>query len=435
MKKELPYSDEAERGVLGSCLIEPERCIELCLNEGCEKEWFHAHNRIVFEYIIRMHMEEKHIDVLTIGQSLKDNGLLERVGGYAFLDGLIDGTPTAQYCKNYLDIISDQYKRREIINSASEAISLCYGSEKPEIIISEISEKMTSIVSKVDDRSASEAMDDNILVMENACDGVVSGLPLPWPKFSNHTGGIQRGSVCPIVGRDGKGKSGALAQILDYWAGLDIPVLAFSFEDVKRRTLLRMGGCREWYSARTAETGRSLIGERWERICESERLRLKEKMLRYKDFIDNSPFWIIDSPMTVEEICYQIKHHHRVHGIQGVSIDGFKDIIHSEGDNETAKEKHIAKQLFRIAKECNLAMPVISHIHKIEDGKPISKSNIMGSSVQFQGARQVIIFQDAGVDGVDGENTFELSMTKSNYGGGGSVLLKRDERVLCYTEM
>jgi len=55
--------------------------------------------------------------------------------------------------------------------------------------------------------------------------------------------------------------------------------------------------------------------------------------------------------------------------------------------------------------------------------------------VQFQGARQVLIFQDAGVDGVDGENTFALSCCKSNFGGGGSIVLRRDETVLSYSEI
>ena len=47
---------------------------------------------------------------------------------------------------------------------------------------------------------------DNIQVLDNAYNGIVSGVPMPWPRFSNATGGLQRGSVIPWVGRDGKGR-------------------------------------------------------------------------------------------------------------------------------------------------------------------------------------------------------------------------------------
>lgn len=419
-------SKENESGVLGSCLCD-DTAMDKCLNAGCISDWFTGINRTIFAQIYAMHLADEPIDLITVGQKLDGkNGIT-----YQHLNDLADGCMTAEFCEHYLKLLERDYKCRRITETIRQDLS----NLEPEQAISKLSEELTAIVSKDDDKTVGEAMDDNIHVMNNACEGVVSGLPLPWERFSNHTGGIQRGSVCPFVGRDGKGKSGALAQILDHWAGLDIPVLAFSFEDVKRRTLLRMGGCREWYSARTAETGRALLNGKWERIALYERQQLHEKMLRYKSFIESKPFWIVDQPMTVEEVCYLIKHHHRVNKIQAVTIDGFKDIVHSEGENETSKEKHIAKMLFRVAKECNLAIPVISHIHKIDDDKAISKMHIMGSSVQFQGARQVMILQDAGVPGVDGETTYELNMTKSNYGGGGAVLLRRDEHVLHYKEV
>lgn len=415
-----------EAGVLGSILSDSE-ALDRCLNYGAKPEWFTGKNQRLFKSLSGMHLADEAVDLLTVGDKLNGVGC-----GLDYLTDLVDQVETSAFVVSYLEGVERDYKRRKIKEVAQKALR---SDDDPEKVASELSEALTSIISTEIEKTTADCMDDNILVMDNACDGVVAGLPLPWERFSNHTGGIMRGSVCPVVGRDGKGKSGTVAQILDYWAGRDIPCLAFSFEDVARRTLLRMGGCREWYSAMTAETGRALFNDRWEKITQHEREELRRKMLKYKAFIDEKPFWIIDTPMTVEEVCYQIKHHHRVHGIQGVTIDGFKDIVHSVGESETAREKHIAKALFKVAKECNIALPVVSHVHDVPDDMPLSKRNLMGSKVQTQGARQVVIFQDAGVEGVDGETTFQLSMTKSNYGGGGSVLLRRDDSVFHYTEM
>ena len=416
-----------ESGVLGSILVDKE-ALDRCLDYGAKAEWFTGRNQWLFTQLLEMHLADEPVDLLTVSGKLDNAGLVD--GSY--LEDAVDCVGSSEFVIAYLEEVERAYKLRRIGEVADAARE---SDGEPDEIIAKLSEDLTAIATQEIEKTTGDCMDDNIQVMENASDGIVSGLPLPWPLFSNHTGGIQRGSVCPLIGRDGKGKSGAVAQILDFWAGEGIPCLSFSFEDPSRKTLLRMGGCREWYSARTADTGKALFNERWETITTTERAKLKEKMLRYKAWIDAKPFWIIDTPMTVEEICYQIKHHHRVHGIQAVTIDGFKDIAHSAGDSETSREKHIAKALFKVAKSCDIGVIVVSHVHDIPDDVPISKRNLMGSKVQTQGARQVMIFQDAGIGGIDGETTFALQMTKSNFGGGGSKTLRRDDSVLWYKEM
>jgi replicative DNA helicase len=279
-------------------------------------------------------------------------------------------------------------------------------------------------------------MQDNLQVLDNAFNGIVSGLPLPWKKFSDNVSGLQRASVIPFVGRDGKGKSGALCQMLDFWAGEEIPAISFSMEDVARRTVLRMAGCRKWFSARSVESGKTLdMNGRWQTMVGHEKDKLERQLSSYGEWLQKRPFWIDDNKYTVEELCAKIRHYHRVHGIQVATIDGFKDIVHSKGDNDTACEKHIAQELFKVAKDLNIAIPVVSHITKIDDGIPIRKENIKGSGTQFQGARQVFIFQDAGIPEIIDEHHFILACTKNNYGSGGSAVLRRDVNVLKYQEL
>ena len=408
-----------EHAILGACLVD-ETAMDKCLNYGCKHEWFSGYKeRRLFTDMVTRHLNDEPTDFISMCADHKE------------LDDYVDSFSSIAFLTGYLKTLDADYKIREVERVRSQDIS----GMTPDEAVSKISEGLTEIVTHTEDKSTADCMDDNIQVLDNAFNGIVSGVPLPWDKFSNATGGFQRGSVIPFVGRDGKGKSGAIAQCLNFWAEQDIPTLSFSFEDVKRRTLLRMGGCREWYSARTVETGRSLFNDRFEKICSTELKELKEKMLRYKEFIERKPFWIIDRRMNVEEICYWVKHYKRVHGVEVVTIDGFKDIIHSDGNGRTEREAHVAKTLQGLAKETNVAMPVVSHINKINEDAPISKIDVTGAGEQMKGARQVVIFQDAGVDGVDGENTFELAMTKSNFGGGGSVLLRRDESVLHYSEI
>ena len=436
-------NEEAERGVLGSCLVGSlsglkTLPIDVCMDKGCDSSWFYTpSNAHLWSIMEGMHTSGKDIDLVTLGKELVSAGRLDSVGGYDGLESLIDDTPTATHVEYYLDIIENDSKRRKVRDVALNAgDAMMRDDVDVAMIVADASEALTALSCKREEVSVDQMMDDNITVLNNAFNGHVSGIPLPWQTFSNHISGLQRACMCPWVGRDGKGKSGAIAQCLDFWAGENIPTLSFSMEDVARRTLLRMAGCRQWFSARSVESGRVLMNGRWEPMGKYERDQLEKKLVDYKAWLEGKPFWIDDNKYTVEQVCAKIRHYHRVHGVQVVTIDGFKDIIHSKGKSDTECEKHIAQELQRVAKECNIAMPVVSHINKIGDDIAISKEHITGSGTQFKGARQVIIFQDAGLpsiieDGVD----FVLSCTKNNFGSGGSARLRRDENVLAYDEI
>ena len=426
--------EAAEKGVLGACLVGAlgggkTLPIDTAMDAGCDVSWFSlAKHRLLWEAMVAVHTDGKPVDMVTVGTLTKD---------YDFINELVDSTPTIQNLPSYLETTERCSKLRKvdgISRDTQEAVSR----EDADVsqIIAQASEALTTLTCAREEVSVDSAIDDNLIVLNNSYNGIVSGLPLPWTKFSNHVGGIQRASVCPLVGRDGKGKSGALCQMLDFWADQRVPTLCFSMEDVARRTVLRMAGCRHWFSAMSVEKGKVLCDGRWQDMAHFEKQKLEQQLEAYRDWLKDRPFWIDDNKYTVEELCAKIRHYHRVHGIQAVTIDGFKDIVHSEGTNETSCEKHIAQELFRVAKDCNLAMPVVSHITKIDDGIPIKKENIKGSGTQFQGARQVLIFQDSGIAQIAEEGTdFIMSCSKNNYGSGGSVLLRRDENVLSYQEM
>jgi hypothetical protein len=170
-------------------------------------------------------------------------------------------------------------------------------------------------------------------------------------------------------------------------------------------------------------------------MVEYEFQQMKKKLNSYQRFLEDKPFYFEEGSFTAEEIVAKIRHHHRVHGVEVVTIDGFKDIEFSKGKGDTECEKHVAKLLAGVVKELNIAGMVVSHINKIDDDVPITKEKITGSSAQYKGARQVLIFQDAGLAQVAEDDRFIISATKANFAYGGSVLLERDDTVLSYKEI
>src|SRR5438094_739829 len=107
-ERQVPQSDEAERGLLGSILLLPERTLELCVDRGILPVHFFAPaHGMMFSALVRMAEAKKTIDLITLTQFLRDDGQLETVGGAVYLTELIGFVPTAANAEFYIDILRE----------------------------------------------------------------------------------------------------------------------------------------------------------------------------------------------------------------------------------------------------------------------------------------------------------------------------------------
>ena len=126
-----PYSEEAERGVLGSALLDAARVVDFAVERGISPESFYvpAH-QMLFEILRAMTHDGSPIDLLTVGERLKKLGRLDEVGGTTFLERLVDSTPTSAHAEYYIDIVRQKHLLRMVIDKSRQAIDECYSSEE-----------------------------------------------------------------------------------------------------------------------------------------------------------------------------------------------------------------------------------------------------------------------------------------------------------------
>ena len=88
-----PHSIEAERGVLGSILLDPRNSLDklVALNVKLESFYDQRHQTL-FGQLLEMSLTTAAMDAITIGQWLKEKKVLEKVGGYDYLVELQDST-------------------------------------------------------------------------------------------------------------------------------------------------------------------------------------------------------------------------------------------------------------------------------------------------------------------------------------------------------
>lgn len=93
-----PHAPEAEAGVCGSVLLEPSGCLDALDEMGFQPEWcYDLRHQVILATARGMHFRQPRevVDMVTIQVELRQTGKLEEVGGYGYLNELMDGVPGA----------------------------------------------------------------------------------------------------------------------------------------------------------------------------------------------------------------------------------------------------------------------------------------------------------------------------------------------------
>src|SRR6185437_11129842 len=117
-----PQALEAEMAVLGAMLIEREaqaRAMDL-LDESC---FYKAAHQQIFRSIAQLFSEGAAVDVVTVGETLKNQRLLTDVGGASYLTELTQLLPTAANVEHYARIVKEKAILRQLIAVSTRIVS------------------------------------------------------------------------------------------------------------------------------------------------------------------------------------------------------------------------------------------------------------------------------------------------------------------------
>jgi len=125
-----PNSEDAERGVLGSLLMDVQHVLDLCrINQVGASSFYVPAHQLLFETFAAMADAGQPVDLLTANVQLKNNGLLEKIGGPLFLERLVDTAVVAAHAEFYIKIVREHDLLRRMIRQAQKTIEDCYTHE------------------------------------------------------------------------------------------------------------------------------------------------------------------------------------------------------------------------------------------------------------------------------------------------------------------
>lgn len=118
-----PHSVEAERGVVGCILLSPSECLDVLDESGFVPEWhYDLRHQLIHQTVRAMHYRVPRVpvDFITLHDELRQQGLLDQVGGIPYLNECQDSVPSAANLKYYVDQVREMWQRRVIVQTCTE---------------------------------------------------------------------------------------------------------------------------------------------------------------------------------------------------------------------------------------------------------------------------------------------------------------------------
>ncbi len=216
-----PYSEEAEKGVLGSLLLDAQRVVDMCIEAQILAESFHvpAH-RFVYEAVLALTQGSGVIDILTVGEQLKVMDNLDRIGGPAFLDRVIDSTPTAAHAEYYIDIVRQKHLLRIIIDCARKTEQEC---REVEDSADAVLSRAEQVFLDISDRNQGttipwrESVKNTMAQIEHILDSHkgLTGLSSGFLNIDNKLQGLRNGEMIILAARPSMGKTSLAMNIVE----------------------------------------------------------------------------------------------------------------------------------------------------------------------------------------------------------------------------
>ena len=315
VKRIQPHSEEAERSVLGSMLMDRDAIVEA--EDILTKEDFYQRQYgIVFEAMVELYREGKAVDLITLQNKLQEKEVPEELMSLDFFRDLVEVVPTAANIGQYAKIVHDKATLRALIKVTENIGNECYlGKEDTETILEKTEKDIFGLLQNRNRMSDFVPIQQIVLNSLSAIEeasktkGRVTGVATGFTELDYKLTGLHPAELILVAARPAMGKTAFVLNIAQYAAFKDNHAVAmFSLEMSKEQLVTRLMASESMVDSQQMRTG-DLRDSDWEKLLEGAAL------------IGNSKLIIDDTATTLAEIRSKCRKYKQTYGIELVVID------------------------------------------------------------------------------------------------------------------
>jgi len=356
----IPHSEESEKAVLGSILIDPVIFEEVSGWLRKENVFFKKTNNIIWKRMLEMAKDKSPIDTITLYDALKENNELEDAGGAYYISNLADNTPSTANAQYYAKTVYGKYIQRKVMETSAELQKM--SEEGSFSDTSELLNKHARLITELQDlqptkkREIEDILDEsfeNILTNDNV-------IPFNIPELDDPAGGMTRGEITALGGRPSHGKSTLMINIVHSLLAQGLKVMVFNRE-------MRNGAMIEKLIARDGAFRYSSL--RKKNFTESDVIKLAKVKDKFKDKYKN--LLMYDDIRDLDETMREIKRYK-----PDVVMDDYIQLVKVDINKKDRRFEieEVVNEYKWAAKSLNMAVILVSQlsrdIEKRIDPKP-----------------------------------------------------------------
>jgi replicative DNA helicase len=370
----LPFSEDAEKAVLGAVLRDPDTLVSIEALLRVEHFFSDAHRKI-FASILELSAANEVADILTVADKLRGASAETERLGPAYLVELTESCPVTQNIEHYAAIVRTDYYRRRIIAACQETIIGARSFEgSVEGFVERIEKEFLKIAGEYDrkgivlaDAVLDATIEDIQRRMEN--EDKITGIPTGFADLDGLTGGMQRSDLIILAARPGMGKTALVLNMAANAAKSGNKTVIFTLEMSKEQLMMRILS-----SEAQVDSGRLRKGD----LASDEQDRLIEGARRMYAVKEN--LGIDETPsITLSELRSRCRRHHKEYGLDLVIIDYLQLMGSSSTRKMESREREISEismGLKALAKELQVPVIALAQLNRGPDARPDKRPKI-----------------------------------------------------------
>ena len=424
IKRILPHSDEAERAVIGSMLMDADAIVtasEMITGD----DFYQRQYGILFDVMTELYGEDKPVDLVTLQERLKNKDVPPELTSVEFISGILNDVPTSANIKHYAQTVAEKALLRRMIRTNEEIANTCYLGKEPVDQILEDTEK------KIFDLLQKKSSDDFVPIRDvvlNVIDkielaakhkGTVTGLATGFYDLDYKTSGFQPSDLILVAARPSMVNRAFVLNLAQYIAVKNkVPTAIFSLEMSKDQLVNRLLSMESKVDSQLIRTG-NLSANDWEKLIESA------------GDISKAPLIIDDTPgISISELRSKCRKFKLENDLGLVIIDYLQ--LMSGGSKRTDSRQQeiseISRSLKALAREINAPVIALSQLSRACETRPDHRpilSDLRESGAIEQDADVVMfIYRDDYYNkDTDKKNISEIIIAKQRNGPIGTVEL------------
>ena len=384
-----PQAIDLEISVLGSILIDNEALSDSI--DVLRKEYFYkTEHQYIYEAISDRFQESKPVDILTVTETLKKSGNLNKSGGPSYISQLTTQISSSANTEYHSRIIAEKFIQRKLINISSNIIKNSLDDTQDVFSTLNKAEQELFNITEGTLRKNYDTMGDLInLALKNIeslkdQDLGVNGVASGFIKLDDITSGWQKSDLIIIAARPGMGKTAfALSMARNIAIQNKEGIAIFSLEMSSEQLVNRLISSESEINANKLRKG-NLLDHEW--------IQLHSKIKG----LSKAPIFIDDTPgISVFEVRAKARRLVKKQKIKAIIIDYLQLMTSSgKGGNREQEISTISRSLKGIAKELNIPIIALSQVNRsLEQRSGIGSKRPMLSDLRESGA----IEQDADI--------------------------------------